>query len=673
MHTAEHLYPTFFNPLLIKPRQGLPKEMAIIGAGTIGPDIGYYLQSALPESRLYLIDIQEKALKKAEQRIEGYVQKAKDKKKMPPDKADQVLNNIYYSTDYNNIKQCQLVIEAATENIDLKQKIFSELETIVNKECILTSNTSSIPAERIFSNLKYPQRCTVTHFFAPAWRSLPVEVISWEQVSQDMLDYLCWFFASTGKVPLMTDDAICFMLDRIFDNWCNEAAFLLSQATASQIDQVAEDMVAAGPFFVLNLANGNPIIVETNTLQMEEGEHYRPALILSSVQSWLTKRPGEKKEVPISLASEIRERLLGILFSQSFDIIDRQIGTLEDLNFGSQIAFGFKQGPFDFMQELGQKETIRTIDSFQSKRPGFPRAQAPLNNYQKFNRYLLVDILDGVAIITIRRPQAMNALNQEMTGEIQKVLENYSSDPEIKGFILTGYGPQAFSAGADIGRFPDVLGDKQGAIDLARECAQVQRYLDSMDKPVVAAINGLALGGGLELAIRCHSILASDKALFQFPEITLGILPGIGGCIVPYRKWPQGAATFHEMLSQGKRISASEAKQIGVVKSLHESYRDLVDGAIQEVNHLQGSIPGIADGKIDIPELDVPEPPMAGNLTLSREAVSLIASTIKQGASAERFEEALEIGYRGFGDIACTQAAKEGITAFLEKRAPVFE
>lgn len=673
MRTDEKLYPTFFNPLLIKTQQDLPQEMAIIGAGTIGPDIGYYLQSALPESQVYLIDIQEKALKKAEQRIEGYVQKAKDKKKMPPDKADQVLSNFHYSTDYKDIQKCQLVIEAATENIDLKQKIFSELESIVNKECILTSNTSSIPAKRIFSNLKHPQRCTVTHFFAPAWRSLPVEVISWEQVSQDMLDYLCWFFASTGKVPLMTDDAICFMLDRIFDNWCNEAAFLLDQATSSQIDQVSENLVMAGPFFVLNLANGNPIIVETNTLQMEEGEHYRPALILSSVQNWLTKKPGEAIDVSDSLASEIKERLLGILFSQSFDIIDRRIGTLEDLNFGAQIAFGFKQGPFDFMQELGEKELVRIMDSFQSKRPGFPRAQSPFNTYQKFNRYLLVDILDDVAIITIRRPQAMNAINQEMTNEIQKVLEAYSSDPSVKGFILTGYGTQAFSAGADIGRFPEVLGDRQAAIDLARECAQVQKYLDYMDKPVVAAINGLALGGGLELAIRCHSIVASNRAMFQFPEITLGILPGIGGCIVPYRKWPQGATQFHEMLCLGKKISGSDAERIGMVESLHENYRDLIDGAIQEIDRLQGSIPRIADGKMDIPEPNILEQPMAGKLTLSPEAVSLIASTIKQGASAELFEEALEIGYKGFGDIACTQAAREGITAFLEKRSPVFK
>ena len=210
---------------------------------------------------------------------------------MKPEKAAAVLENIVYTTDYEQIKNCQLVIEAATEDIPLKQKIFGMVETIVSDETIITSNTSSIPADRIFAKMDKPERTSITHFFAPAWRSLPVEVISWERGSQEVLDYLFWFFAQTGKAPIITDNAICFILDRVFDNWCNESAYLLESATASQIDKVAEEFVFAGPFFVLNMANGNPIIIETNSLQMEEGDHYQPASVLGSVARWLTHRP----------------------------------------------------------------------------------------------------------------------------------------------------------------------------------------------------------------------------------------------------------------------------------------------------------------------------------------------------------------------------------------------
>lgn len=672
MDAAKNLYRSALNPLLIEPARPLPTEIAVIGAGTIGPDIGYYLKSAMPDSKLYLVDVIEKPLKQAEQRILGYTEKAVEKKKMKPERAAAVSENIVYTTDYQQIENCQLVIEAATEAIPLKQKIFETVEDIVNETTIITSNTSSIPADRIFQNMKKPERTSITHFFAPAWRSLPVEVISWEKCSQETLDFLFWFFAKTGKAPIITDNAICFVLDRVFDNWCNESAYLLVDATASQIDKVAEEFVFAGPFFVLNLANGNPIIIETNSLQMEEGAHYQPAGILASVDHWLTHRPGSPVEVPEGLKSTVRDRLLGILFSQSFDIIDRGIGTKEDLNFGCQVALGFRQGPLDLMRDLGETEVMRIMDKFQSERPGFPMPQHPYSAYQEFKRFILVDEVNGVKIITIRRPQAMNALNDEVTDEILSVLQEFEKDPAVKGFVITGYGTAAFSAGADIGKFPEMLGDAERSAQYARDCAKVQVFMDQMAKPIVAAVNGFALGGGLEVAIRCHDIVATKNATFQFPEITLGILPGIGGCVVPYRKWPQGSALFHEMICLGRALKATEAAEINMVSQIVDDYPSLISAAVETVNDLQGKIDRIPEGKLDLPQVNVPDAPKAGKQVLSQEAVALTVKVIQESATAENFDDALEIGYKGFGEIACTDAAKEGISAFLERRPPNF-
>jgi len=673
MDQKTKLYPSSFNPLFTKPTRPLPKEIAIIGAGTIGPDIGYYLKSAMPGIKLYLVDVVEEPLSKAEKRISTYVQKAVDRRKMKEDQAQAVLSNIVYTMEYSKIKNCDLVIEAATENVPLKQKIFDSIENIVHEDTIITSNTSSIPADRLFTKMKKPERTTITHFFAPAWRSLPVEVITWEGGSQDVIDYLSWFFAYTGKAPIITDNAICFMLDRIFDNWCNEAAYLLDHASVSQIDKVVEEFVFAGPFFVLNMANGNPIIIETNTLQMEEGAHYRPAPILGSVEKWLTNRPGTKMEVPEDIKNTIRDRMLGILFSQSFDIIDRGIGTKEDLNFGCQIALGFRKGPLDVMRDCGEAEVERIMQKFQEERPAFPQAKKSLSAYQDFRRYILVDEMDGVKIITIRRPQAMNAISDEINDEILTVLKENIDDPNVKGFVITGYGNNAFSAGADIGKFPATLGNKNAAAQYARDCAEVQLFMDQMNKPIVAAINGMALGGGLEVAIRCHSMIATKNAIFQFPEITLGIQPGIGGCIVPYRKWPQGADIFHEMICLARRITAKEAVDIGMVSKITDDYSEMIREAVEEVKNMQGKIKRIPDRSVDIPEITIPDQPMAGKLALSKEAISIIVKTIKAGAAADTFADALEIGYQGSAEIACTDAAKEGISAFLEKRKPEFK
>ncbi len=197
MDPNNKLYPSFYNPLFIKPTRPLPKEIAVIGAGTIGPDIAYYLKTALPNIKLYLVDVVEEPLKNAEKRLSGYVKKALDKKKMKEERAQAVLENIIYTQDYDQIKNCQLVIEAATERIPIKQKIFEMVEAVVSPETIITSNTSSIPADRIFNKMKRPGRASISQFFATAQRSLPVAVLNWTGAAQENVDYLCWFFVST--------------------------------------------------------------------------------------------------------------------------------------------------------------------------------------------------------------------------------------------------------------------------------------------------------------------------------------------------------------------------------------------------------------------------------------------------------------------------------------------
>jgi enoyl-CoA hydratase/3-hydroxyacyl-CoA dehydrogenase len=197
-------------------------------------------------------------------------------------------------------------------------------------------------------------------------------------------------------------------------------------------------------------------------------------------------------------------------------------------------------------------------------------------------------------------------------------------------------------------------------------------YIGKMKKPIVAAVNGMALGGGLELAMRCHGMVAAKNAVFQFPEITLGILPGIGGCVIPYRKWPKGAALFNEMVCLAKRINAQEAAEIGMVSQVSDSYLEMIRAAVIEVHNLQEELPQIPEGPADIPDFSIPDAPLAGKLPLSREAVSITWKTVQSGAAAKTLLEALEINYQGSGEIACTEAAKEGITAFLQKRKPAF-
>ena len=671
MNYRSKLYPHYYNPLLIKPTRPLPKEAAIVGSGTIGPDIGYYLKNALPDMILTIVDIKESALHDAQTRIQTYVDKAIRKRKMNERQGKMLLENISFTTDYAALEKCDLVIEATHEDPRIKKAVISQIEEIVSPETIITSTTSSIPAERIFSDLKYPERATISHFFAPAWHNPVVEVVTWGKVEREIVDYLRWMFCMTGKMPIVSDNAICFILNRVFVNWCNEAAYLLEAATAGEIDRVAEDLVFAGPFYVLNMTKGNHLIVEINNRMMDEGEHYRPSILFKSVDHWNTIGLGKALHVPQETAGLVRGRLLGVLFSQCFDIINQGIGIPEDLNTGCQLALGFRKGPFDIMRELGEEATSSIIRQFQKDRPGFPGPERPISYYENFKRHVLVDMVDGVEIITIRRPQYLNAVNDEVNKEILAVLTEDHHKPDVKGFILTGYGHQAFCAGAEIGKFPEVLGDYDAALQFARDWSELFRFIDQMEKPVVAAVNGMALGGGFELAIRCHRIVATENAHFQFPEITLGILPGVGGCVVPYTKWPAAAKLFHDMIRFGKRLKVEEAAELGIVK-VAADYHDMIRMAIEKVHRLQGNIFRTPDGVAHIERIPEVDAPMSGILPLSREAVAIVDQTITAAAAASTFQEALEIGYHGFAKIACTAAAREGITAFEEKRKPNF-
>ncbi|MDE2612179.1 MAG: enoyl-CoA hydratase/isomerase family protein [Burkholderiales bacterium] len=670
------MHPFTHNPLLHTPARALPRHVAIIGAGTIGPDIGYYLASALPGLRLTLVDIAQPALDKALVRCRDYAAKAVARGKMSESQALSVTSAIVATQDYAALADCDWVIEAATENLALKRRIFAQVEGIVSAQCLVTSNTSSLPAARIFSGMLHPGRATVTHFFAPAWRNPVVEVIDWERCQRDVLAWLRWVFAMTGKVPLVTSDAVCFMLDRVFDNWCNDAALLLDRATAAEIDSAVGAYVHAGPFFVLDMAHGNPIITETNTLQAEEeGAHYTPAPIFRSVGQWLTVAPGKRVEVAAATDAAVRERMLGVLFSQSFDILDRAIGQPADLDLGCRLALGFKRGPLELMRELGESETRRVAERFAVERPGMPTPQRPLAAYQDHLRHVLVDDLDGVKVITLRRPEALNALHDELTDEVLAVIRRFENDAAVRGFVITGYGARAFCAGADIGRFPSMLGDAAASAQYARDCSRLLVHLDAMSKPVVAALNGMALGGGLELAMRCHGIVAHRSAFLQLPEITLGIVPGIGAMVVPYRRWPQAAGAFDGMLRRAERLGAARAHELGIVDELADDIGQLAQRAVARVHALAGGTGRtghIASAPVAPPPLAAAEPVSASGQPLSREVLAILEGAVRAAAAAPTLAAALEVGYLAFGASACTAAAREGIAANREGRKPDF-
>jgi enoyl-CoA hydratase len=254
-------------------------------------------------------------------------------------------------------------------------------------------------------------------------------------------------------------------------------------------------------------------------------------------------------------------------------------------------------------------------------------------------KFLTLEVADRVATLTVNRPDKLNALNDATIAELGLAIDQIRVDDSIGGAILTGAG-RAFVAGADISELSNQT--PVSAKARARAGQDVFRRFETCPKPVIAAVNGFALGGGCELAMSCHIRLASDAAKFGQPESKLGLLPGYGGTQRLARLIGKGRAT--QLLLTGEMIDAAEAYRIGLVNKIFAA-----DALMNEARTMMKTI--LANGPL---------------------AVALCIEAIDRGLQMS-LEEGLILEANHFGLLAATDDMREGTRAFLEKRAPAFK
>jgi enoyl-CoA hydratase len=253
---------------------------------------------------------------------------------------------------------------------------------------------------------------------------------------------------------------------------------------------------------------------------------------------------------------------------------------------------------------------------------------------------ILITSENGIGQITINRPSKLNALNVATIQELHDGLENLDANPEIRVIIITGEGEKAFVAGADISEFAN-FSIEEGAHLAAKGQELLFDFVEKLKTPVIAAVNGFALGGGLELAMACHFRVASDNAKMGLPEVSLGVIPGYGGT----QRLPQlvGKGRAMEMIMTAGMIDAETAKSYGLVNH------------VVPQNELLEFTKGIAN-KI-----------MRNSPVAIEKAINAINANFKDGVDGYQTE------IRNFGKCFGTEDFKEGTTAFLEKRKADFK
>ncbi len=242
----------------------------------------------------------------------------------------------------------------------------------------------------------------------------------------------------------------------------------------------------------------------------------------------------------------------------------------------------------------------------------------------------------GIATVTINRPKKLNALNSKVLDEIEKVFDNLRRDNSVSAIIMTGAGEKAFVAGADIKELRELnkgTGEKN-----SRKGQQIFQKIEDSRKPVVAAVNGYALGGGAELAMACHLRIAGGNAVFGLPEVGLGLIPGYGGTQRLSRL--VGRAKALEMILTGKQIDAEQAQQIGLVNVVAE------ENSLEEARKL------------------VQQMLSKGPLAIQKAIEAVLSSDKSEGYRTEA---------KLFGELCGTEDFMEGTAAFLEKRKPDFK
>jgi enoyl-CoA hydratase len=253
-------------------------------------------------------------------------------------------------------------------------------------------------------------------------------------------------------------------------------------------------------------------------------------------------------------------------------------------------------------------------------------------------QFLTLEAENRIATLTINRPDKLNALNDATIAELGKAIDEVRVRDEIAGLIVTGAG-RAFVAGADISELQSQTPTIAKA--RARGGQEVYRRFETSPKPVIAAVNGFALGGGCELALACHIRVASDKAKFGLPEVKLGTCPGFGGTQRLSRLIGKGRAI--QLVATAEMIDAAEAHRIGLVNKV-VAPEELIAAATEMMNQI------LANGPL---------------------AVALCIEAIDRGLEMS-LDEGMVLEANHFGLLAATDDMREGMKAFLEKRTPVF-
>ena len=525
------------------------QRVAIVGAGNMGSGIAQ--KTAQEEFDVQMVDREQQWVDRGQGIIRDFLSEAVERRIFSPAQVEAIQGRITGVVGVENTAtDTDLVIEAVFEDFDIKTAVFNTLDKACGPDTILASNTSSLSVNALAEATGRADRFVGLHFFYHPAKNRLVEVIPAKSSSPETVEKVVQYCKMLGKVVIVCADRPGFVVNRFFVPWLNEACLLLEEgvATAAQIDAAAckAFRIGLGPFGLMNLT-GPPIALHSTDYLSEQlhTPRYNGAQnlrdLIDANEQWSIE--GEESYSDEQYVT-ISERLYGVVFGVAAQIVDEGVCSMEDVDRGAKVGLRWARGPFELMNKVGVEASCQMAQSYAdlaaesdpSRAWNVPDFFIEQGNEDWSFSTVDTSIEDGIATITINRPEAMNALNETVISQLGVALDKVNANDSVHTIVLDGAG-KAFVAGADVKFFVDKI--RADAIpDIVEFTANGHIVLDKLEsskKTTVALTTGLALGGGLELALACDYRVGTRRTQFRFPETSIGIYPGLGGSQRPAR------------------------------------------------------------------------------------------------------------------------------------------